>query len=295
MREQERANRPSRPGLNDDLASRLDALSPSEADRVLERAIRMQSQKHSSEQFTADQIRRIASELGVDSSVVDRALREEAAKPAGEGSWWLVPSRLVDRVVAKGTEPAVTEQVMGWMEAEEGLRAVEPVEGGLRWQPDKHWTTSTRLAFGSDGTKALRGMPEVVHRQRTLGSDEQLVELEVGTSRIRATAWGVGGGIAGAGVLAGVANAVLGGGGDLLEFAAVAVPGAVLATSTLVITAKAWTASIKRGMTVALNGIAHPELHRRSARRRRRRDYGGRSGFARLVDDVSAVLDDIFD
>lgn len=73
MREQERSQRPDRPGLDENLAGRLDALSPIEAERVLERAIRMQSQRHHSDQFTPAQIRRIASELGVSGSVVDRA------------------------------------------------------------------------------------------------------------------------------------------------------------------------------------------------------------------------------
>lgn len=302
MHEQEPIGRPERPGLDEGLAGRLDALSRVEAERVLERAIRIQSQRQGTEHFTPQQIRRIASELGVDGSVVDRALREEVtAVPPPAGKSRIVPARLVDRAVVPGSEGAVAEQVAGWMENEEGLRAVAPVVGGLRWEKDTRWTTATRLAIGSDGTKALRGMPEVVHRQTSLGPDEQLVELEVDTDRIRNTAWGVGAGVATTALASGVVVAVtVVGANDLLEFASAAVPGLVLATATSMVIAKAWTTSIRKGMRRALDGIAHPELHRRAWRRRSRRlersdGRRSRSGFQRLIDEVADALDDIFD
>lgn len=201
--------------------------------------------------------------------------------------------------MATGTQPVIADRVMGWMEIEEGMQAVAPIPGGLRWARDTHWTTATRLAMGSDATKSLRGMPQVIHRQTSLGANEQLVELEVDTGRIRKTAWGVGAGVTALGVASGVVAAVLGGGSNALDFASVAVPGAVVAASTVVVTARAWTASIRKGMTTALNGIAHPELYRRSSRRRQRRagrnEDQPRSGFSRLADDVADVLDDLFD
>jgi hypothetical protein len=302
MHEQEPIERPERPGLDEGLARRLDALSRVEAERVLERAIRIQSQKQGTEQFTPEQIRRIAAELGVDGSVVDRALREEvtAAPPPAKASR-LFPARIVDRAVVPGSEEAVAEQITGWMENDEGLRAVAPVAGGLRWEKDTHWTTATRLVIGSDGTKALRGMPEVVHRQTSLGPDEQLVELEVETDRIRNTAWGVGAGVAAAALASGaVVAAAAVGGSDLLEFASAAVPGLALATASAIVIARAWTTSIRRGMRRALDGIAHPELHRRAWRRRSRRirrseERRPRSGLQRLIDEVADALDDIFD
>jgi len=300
MRENEqrgRERRVERPGLDEGLARRLDALSRTEAERVLERAIRIQSQKHATEQFTPEQIRRIAAELGVDGTVVDRALREEVAAPKPARGSWLMPTTLVDRVVAKGTQTVVADRVQRWMDKEEGMQAVAPVPGGLRWQPDKHWTTATRLAIHSEATKSLRGMPEVVHRQTELGSDEQLVELEVETGRIKHTAWGVGAGVAAAGAVGGAVAAVLGEGSDLVDFAVAAVPGAVLAAATVVVTARAWASSIRKGMARALSGIAHPELYRRSSRRQHRRfeEKPPRSGFSRLVDEVADAIDDVFD
>lgn len=303
MQEHERPDRhtagSSRPGIEDDLATRLDQLSLADAERVLERAIRIQSHRHAADNFTREQIHRIAGELGLEDSVVDRAIREEVSQVrATERRTWLVPPRLTDRTVVSGSAEAVSEYVMAWMENEEGLRPVARTGSGIRWEPDRHWLTSTRLALGTGGTKALRGMPEVLHHQSSLGPEEQLIELDVDTGRIRNTAWGLGAGVAVTGLASGAAVAVMvPGGNDLVQFASAAVPGLVLATTTTVVTARAWASSLRRGIARALDGIAHPELHRKGMRRRQRGDRrpGSRKGgFQRLVDDVVDAIDDLF-
>ncbi|HEX2153672.1 MAG TPA: hypothetical protein VHL52_06820 [Acidimicrobiia bacterium] len=305
MQENERRQRdvahPVRPGIDEDLARRLDHLSRVDAERVLERAIRIQTHRHSSESFTRDQVHRIARELGLEDSVVDRAIREELSEgPNVEDKGWLVPRRLSDRAVVAGTAQEVDDQVMAWMETEEGLRAVARTGDGIRWEPDRHWLTSTRLAMGSDATKALRGMPEVVHHQTAVGPEEQVVQLDVDSGRIRRTAWGVGAGVAATGLASGaIVAATVGGGSDLAQFAAVAAPGLVLAVGTTVLIAKTWAGSVRRGIARALDGIAHPELHQRAMRRRRRRsgrDDGSRRGtFSRLADEVADAIEDLFD
>lgn len=295
MQEQDRPRRQP-PGGGDDLAGRLDRLSRVDAERVLERAIRLQTQRQR-EAFTSEQIKRIAAELGVDSALVDRAMREQMTEPPAERSGIFGPDRLVDRVTVRGSAVEVDESILGWLEREEGLRPMARIDGGIRWEPDRHWTTSTRLAFGSQSTKALRGMPEVVHRRTQLAGEEQLVELEVETGRIRATALGLGAGLGIAGIGGGVATAFgVSGGNDLAQFAAVAVPMLAVAGGAALITARAWANSIRRGISRALYGIAHPELHRRSLRRRKNGEKRQRrSGFQRLVDEVADALDDIFD
>lgn len=296
MQEQERPRRSS-PAGGEDLAGRLDRLSRVDAERVLERAIRLQTQRQRGEAFTPEQIKRIAAELGVDGALVDRAMREQITEAPPARSGILGPDLLVDRITVRGSAEEVDDSILGWLEREEGLRPVARVHDGMRWEPDRHWTTSTRLAFGSQSTKALRGMPEVVHRRTPLADEEQLVELEVETGRIRMTALGLGAGLGIAGIGGGVATAFgVAGGNDVAQFAAVAVPMLAVAGGTALITARAWANSIRRGISRALYGIAHPELHRRSSRRR---DYGEkrrrRSGFQRLVDEVADALDDIFD
>lgn len=295
MQEQERPRRRP-PAGGEDLAGRLDRLSRVDAERVLERAIRLQAQGQR-EAFTPEQLKRIAAELGVDSALVDRAMREHVTEAPPVRSGILGPDRLVDRITVRGSADEVDESILRWLEREEGLRPMARIDGGIRWEPDRHWTTSTRLAFGSHSTKALRGMPEVVHRRTQLAGEEHLVELEVETGRIRVTALGLGAGLGIAGVGGGVATAFgVAGGNDIAQFASVAVPMLAVAGGTALITARAWTNSIRRGISRALYGIAHPELHRRSSRRR---GYGEkrrrRSGFQRLVDEVADALDDIFD
>lgn len=296
MQEQERSRRSSSAG-GEDLAGRLDRLSRSDAERVLERAIRLQSQRQPGEAFTPEQIKRIAAELGIEGALVDRAMREQVTEAPPARSGIFGPERLVDRVTVRGSAEEVEDSIHGWLEREEGLRPVARVNDGLRWEPDRHWTTSTRLAFGSHSTKALRGMPEVVHRRTTLADEEQLVELEVETGRIRITALGLGAGLGVVGIGGGIATAFgVAGGNDVAQFAAVAVPMLAVAGGTALITARAWASSVRRGVSRALYGIAHPELHRRSSRRR---NYGEkrkrRSGFQRLVDEVADALDDLLD
>lgn len=292
----------SRPGIDEALAERLDRLSREDADRVLESAIRLQSQRHADETFTAQQIRHIARELGLDDSVVDRAIREEITKSKqGEGRSWPAPRRITDRATVEGAAEEVEDRIMAWMEHEEGLRPVARTPDGVKWEKDNHWLTSTRLAFGSEATKALRGMPEVRHRQISLNQSEQVVEIEVDTRRISNVAWGVGAGVTVAGIGGGVGvAAAVAGGNDLAQFAGLAVPAIVVAASSVVVTARVWADAVRRGVERALGGIAHPDLHARAARRRERRrrrqdGRGRRSGFQRLVDEVADAIEDLFD
>src|SRR5690606_31711957 len=146
-----------------------------------------------------------------------------------------------------------------------------------------------------EGTKSLRGMPQVIHRQISLGPDEHLVELEVDTSRIRNTAVGVGAGVAVAGVVSGVAVAAgVPGGNDLLQFLTAAVPGLAVAAGSMIATARGWLGSVRRGMLRALDGIAHPELYRRASKRRMRWERQKNSGWQQLVGAVADALEHPF-
>lgn len=262
---------------------------------MLERAIRIQSGELDDAGLTREQIAAVAAELGVEANVLDRALREELSATGRADRGLLRRGSIVGRTPVSGSEAEVADQVMAWMESEEGLMAVSRTGDGIRWVPDAHWTTSARLALGSSGTKALRGMPEVIHRQTSVSADSQVVEIEVPTGRIRLVAGSVGGGMAFAGFMGGLAAAsAMAGGNDLGQFAVVAVPGLVVAGGTLLIISKAWTAAIRQGVQRALHGIADPDLNRRVARRqRRRRQRNKRSGWRRLVDEVADVLDDV--
>lgn len=289
-----RSDRPHEEGL----AQRLDRLTREDAERVLESAIHLQSQRHAAETFTSDQVRLIARELGLEDALVDRAIREEMSRRNQQASA-LEGRAISGSAPVRGPRREVESRVMGWMETEEGLRPVARTERGVRWERDSHWLTSTRLALGTEATKALRGMPEVAHRLTLLQPDEHLVEIEVETGRIRHTAWGVGGGVAAAGAGGGaLAAALVPGGNDLLQFLSVAGPAVVAAAASGVLTARLWAGSIRKGVDKALSGIAHPDLHPKAARRRERRRRRGTQEIGsrrqRLVDEVADAIDQLF-
>lgn len=294
MREQQ--NRPSPEHGAEDLNRRLDQLSRDELDRVLERAIREHAEKRDGGVFTADHVGRIASELGLDPEVVDRALREELSTPDIEvhsEHWFpLGPGRIRGRATVTGPVGEVTERVQAWMESEEGLRPTSRTAGGVRWVKDTHWVTGARLALGTDATKAIRGMREAVHRVRPITADRHRVEIEVDTERIRLVSGWVGAGISALGVASavGVATSVPGG-FDLGQWATVAVPGVLAGSTAALVIARTWTRSVTEGVRRALDGISHPDLYRRASRRMERRSRGRRSTLQRLVDDVSDAID----
>lgn len=294
MQEEER--RPAR-RADDDLVRRLDELSRDDAERVLERAFRLQAERHDVTTLSRGQLEAIADELGLDPSIVSRALDEEMAVPADPVAppGWLGPRRISARREVAGSEAEVADHIVAWMENEEGLRPVARTGDGIRWERDTHWATATRLAFGSQGTKSLRGMPEIVHTQLSLGDDRQVVEIDVDTSRIRVAASVVGGSIAAAGALTGAIMASVTGEVGLV-FAG-AVPGVAVGAGSALVTARVWASSIAAGVSRALDGISHPELYRRRSGwwSRTRRQQTPRRGFEKLVDDVSDALDRLFD
>lgn len=282
-----------------DLVRRLDRLSNADAQRVLERAIRIQADTGEPGGLTRDQIAKIAAELGVGADALNRAYDEEVEhrQPTPRGRSWLVPQAFSERTLVAGTEGDVAHRIISWMEGEEGLRPVARTGDGMLWEPDSHWTTSTRLALGTDATKALRGLPSIRHRQLSLGQDRQVVDVEVDAGRVKVVAISVGAGLAAAGAATGIGVAAATAGNDLVAVLAGIGGGAGLGLGTAVTIARAWGASIRKGIDRALSGIAHPELHPRALRRLQRRQErnGPRSGLRRAVDAISDALDDYRD
>lgn len=299
MREHEHRSGPSEED-HSDLVRRLDELSNADAQRVLERAIRIQTESHQSGGLSREQIETVAAELGVGTSALDQALREELGSSTGHTRerGWPIPRQVRDRATVKGSESEVSTQVIAWMEGEEGLRPVARTGDGLLWEPDSHWTTSARLALGSDSTKALRAMPRIRHRQVSVDESHQVVEIEVDTGRIRTVALSTGVGIIVAGAATGAGAAALGPGNDLVIVLSGLGVGLGVGAGATIATARIWAANVRKGISRALHGIAHPELHRRAMRRLQRRAGRRdqpRSGFQRVVDTISDTISDILD
>jgi hypothetical protein len=280
----------SRPYVDDaQLASRLDALSRPLAERVLRRAIELQQEVDSGpERISRESLDQIAAELGIAPAIVQEALRGELETSSDSNSrsgLRLVPQRVTGGRVVTGTSQEVRHQISSWMTRHEGLRPRSPAQGGgVRWEKDDRWRTALRQGLKlSQGTGSLRRLPGVVHRQTEINAGEHLVELDADTGIVSRTAVIVGGTLAAAGAAAGGAVAAgIPGGPDLLQFLAGFVPLVAVGVGSAITIARSWTASIRRGIDRALDGIAHPPHQVSSAK----------PGWARVLDDVADVVDD---
>lgn len=277
---------------------RLDAVSRPLAERVLRRAIELHdTAAHGPDRITRTTLEEIASELGVAPEYVRRALAEELEidrhPPRSLRERILAPDRVTGgRVVRLGPQDT-RASIVTWMGGQEGLRPRARVADGVRWEKDRHWSAQLRIGIGrSAGTGALRNIPSVVHRQTEISDEEQLVELDADTKIISQVAAGVGGGLAGAGLVGGVVTAVtVAGGSDIAQFLAPAAPAVFVGATTALIIAKSWMTAIRTGIERALDGISNPSLHVDVGRRRR--GAGRRSGLSGVLQDIADTLDDL--
>jgi AraC-like DNA-binding protein len=292
-------SRPEGYGLEDASSyDGLDALSRPLAERVLRRAIELHDDDiHGPERVSRTTLEEIASELGVAPEYVRRALAEELEtnhdSPSAMWERILAPVRVTGgRVVALAPQET-RSSIVAWMGGQEGLRPRTRVADGVRWEKDRHWTTKLRIGIGrSAATGALRNIPSVTHRQTEISEHEQLVELDADTKIISQVAAGVGGGIAGAGLIGGIVTAAaMGGGSDITQFLIPFAPAAAVGLGTALLIAKSWLAAVRNGIDRALDGIANPSLHTGTRRLRRSSERG--TGLARVLQDVADTLDDL--
>ncbi len=267
---------------------RLDALSRKDAERVLERAIRIHDARAGGfDSIDRDRLYQVADELGIDAEAVDRALREVVTDPVRRpSSRFFAPTVVSSSVNVRGEAAEVADRIQTWMTQDEGLRPAAKTGDGIRWAPETHWKTTARVAISGRGTKALKGLRQVHHRQIEVAPSQQVVEIEADTRRVGTVAGSVGGGLLGGALVGGVATAIgMAGGNDVVQFLMVAAPGGAVAVSTAVGIAKIWTHTIRGGVQRALEGIGEPSLGATKA--------GRRPGVRKLVDDVAGMLDDL--
>ncbi len=246
---------------NDAVADRLEALQMDAVERVLRRAIELQSdQDLGPDTFDGDTIKRIAGELGIDADHVEQALFEERVgdrvETLGVMERLLAPSRLSGRVTVAAPRAEVEEAAITWLERHEGLRMRRAVPGGALWERDPSALTKLRMGLKlGRGSGALRTSGGVAHRIHTTRSGDQLVGLEVDTRIIGRTAKGLLAAGTGVGLLAmialglglGWAEGIIAGLTSLAAFGAAAVA-----------TARTWTSRVRRGIRRALDAIASP-------------------------------------
>lgn len=171
-----------------------DGVRADRAERILRRAIELQSATRLMEPIDREKLIRMARELDIDADYVLRALAEHQSgldtDESRDDIWrrLLAPDRVVDGRVVRGSSTAVEESVESWFRTHEGMRPRRHLEDGILWERDSHPLTSIRMGLRlGQGTGALRNNRGVTHRVREVKPGEQLVSIEANTAGIRRT------------------------------------------------------------------------------------------------------------
>lgn len=270
------------------LTDRLQQLSSEEVERVLARAIELQSAHADAEPeaFDAFALQAVAAELGIDQEHLRTALVEELVRLETEAPDWLdrvvAPDRIVSYATLAGDRATIRQRLDAWLSEHEGLRRQAETPTGAAWDADRRMLTKVRMKLrGAAGDGSLRTARAVRDSVRPLMNERTLVTVEADTSNLRRLAVGllVAGAAAGAGV-AGVAGVVDPGGIGPEAVAAGVGTFGVLAGGVW-IGVRMWADRIRRGLERTLHGITAPTEGRRSA------------GLMDLVDQVVNVVDDV--
>lgn len=173
-----------------------DQVPADQADRILRRAIELQSEESTRRAvpIDRDKLVRMAEELNVDPDFLYRALAEHQAgvtlDDRLENVWQkvLAPDKVMGTRIVKGTTNRVEAATESWFRSHEGLRPRRHLEDGILWERDSHPITSIRMGLKlGQGTGALRNTRGVTHRVREIKPGEQLVSVEADTTGLRKT------------------------------------------------------------------------------------------------------------
>lgn len=236
------------------------------AERVIRRAIELDD-RFAVERMSRETLNRIASELGIPTAAVQRALIEELAadtpRPRSLRERLLAPDEVSARVIVEGQPREVALAVDRWMTRHEGMRPRARDRFGTKYEKDPNLLTALRMGLKmGKGTGSLRNLGSVTVRQTDVGGDAQLVELEATTAVVSKVAEGVGVGLGVIGLLVGVFSALQPGGSDVLQFLSPALPSVVVGVAAAVGIARGWIRSVRNGMERAVDGIRSPGLWR---------------------------------
>lgn len=263
MKASEQHRPPNRAGSDGDIAHRLQGLSPARADRILRRAIELQTDSdYDDAHLDVETLNRVADELGVHRDIVARALAEELSKPElrPPGSFWeriFGPKVMTDQILVAVARPAAEASITDWMTRHEGLQVTRSVGDTTEWTKRSSPVNSIRHGLKiAQGTGALRTV-RVSHRLESVTEDQHVVTLRANTS----AAYWTGMGIAGLGVLVGAGLFIgLTIGVGLFVGLAAGLGALVVQVGAGIGVARAWVQQVRRGLERALTGIAHPQL-----------------------------------
>ncbi len=181
------------------VADRLQAMSVPQAERILERAIELESAAPGpgpNSAMSAEMLAHIAEELGIDVKHLRQAVSEELMRvDTGAPSFLdrlLMPGTLVAHGPVAGSEAAVRQVVDAWMSNHEGLRKRAEVDGSVTWERDRSLGATIAHALGGNrGTGAVRRSRKVVTTVRPATDTEQVVVVEADIGVARATVVGL--------------------------------------------------------------------------------------------------------
>ena len=247
--------------------NRLDALTSQSAERVLKRAIELQSDSDFADPtLDPSALERVAAELGIDVGHVRQALLEEFSRPEPRSANGLTerifaPRTMSTRLVATASRAELDHTIDAWMTKHEGLRPTRRTDDGVAWVKNPSPINSIRQGLKiSQGTGALRTVRQVTHQVESISEGQHVVSLEADTKVINQVGVGlVAGGAFGSLVTGGVLAAAA---PMLSGLAVLGIALAILSTFLIaaVVSAKVWAVQVEHGLERAGDGIAHTEL-----------------------------------
>jgi hypothetical protein len=248
------------------VAERLQQLSTGEVERVLRRAIELQTDtEYGSGDAGLDRaaLRRVAAEIGIDPDHLEAALTEELLRVQAENPGLfdklVAPGRTAVRSAVEG-DPAVTREALDrWLGYHAGLRKRAQSKTGAVWERDASIVTAARMKLrAAQGSGALRTTAGIRDDVRALEPGKQIVTIEADTSNVRriALAW-----LAGTAVV-GAAAAAVGFGNDttVIDNLGAGLGVVVLGGGGVVLGIRMWMERIRRALHRAVDAAANPEF-----------------------------------
>ena len=248
------------------VAERLQQLSTDEVERVLRRAIELQTDT----EYRADEpgldraaLRRVAAEIGIDPGHLESAMAEELlrvqAEQPGLIDRLLAPRKAAVRGAAEGDAAQVREVLDRWLGYHAGLRKRAESSTGAVWERDKSLVAVARMklraAQGGGALRTTMGVRDDVH---PLEPGKQVVTIEADTSNVRrvALAW-----LAGMAIAGGAAAAVgLGNDATVVDNVGMGLGVLALGAGGVVLGIRMWMDRIRRALHRAADAVSHPRL-----------------------------------
>lgn len=247
------------------VAERLQQLSTGEVERILRRAIELQSEKDTRIDRTGldrAALRRVADEIGIDPDHLEAALTEELLRIQADDPTLidrlLAPTSVVTRDAVAGDAAAVRTSLDRWLGYHAGLRKRAATPGSALWEADRSLVTSARVKLrAAQGGATLRSTAGVRDSVQPVEDRRSIVTLEADTSNVRRLAVGLLAGSAGLALAAGVTTGVAFG---LPEGLAAGTVSFGLLGGGVLLGVRMWIDNVRRALARAIDAAGHPEL-----------------------------------